>query len=75
MLGQFGKLSEPECVDVLKDVAQGDSHWRFIVFFEITWSFGVLYWISRFYVTLRSALCVDAVLEPKLCDYHVAGKG
>ena len=45
------------------------------LFFEITWGFGVLYWISRFYVMLRNALCVDAFLEPKLCDYHVAGKG
>ena len=71
---QAGKLSEPEYVDVFENVAKGDSHWRFIVFFEITWGFGVLYWISRFYVTLRNALCVDAVLEPTSCNYHVAGK-
>ena len=61
-------------MDVFENVTKSDSHWRFIVFFEITWGFGVLYWISRFYVTLRNALCVDAVLEPTLCDYHVAGE-
>ena len=59
-------------MDVFENVTKSDSHWRFIVFFEITWGSGVLYWISRFYVTLRNAS--TQFLNPRCAIITLRGK-